>query len=214
MVKWEGWDRCSATPIAGLLAKDERSQPLEVRLEAYEDGRAAPVLRQAQQAAAAPRRGGRAAPGGNDAADDDDDDAVDGDGEAAEADNAAVEVTCHEQVWRKADPTSVRVDARTKPRTKPSLNKGDLSLKTIDQMFYYLMPEDWINIQLKYTNPKLQGTDATNAKLTKGTLIQWWGYSLALSLNPGVPLEKMWSTTPTPESILPPPRMGDRKSVV
>ena len=43
MVKWEGWDRCKGASIAGMLGKDERGKSLDVKLEAYESGAAAPV---------------------------------------------------------------------------------------------------------------------------------------------------------------------------
>ena len=48
----------------------------------------------------------------------------------------------------------------------------------------------------------------TITQITVGELKRWWGYALAISIHKGVPMEKMWSDTPLPESILPPPRMG------
>ena len=50
--------------------------------------------------------------------------------------------------------------------------------------------------------------DGVNAKTTKGELHQWWGYALALTLNPGVPIEKAWSAVPIPNSSVPPLNMG------
>ena len=206
MVKWEGWDRCKASKLADMLGKDERGKEFELRLEAYENGTAAPTL----QAAAAPRAGdpdrrGQAAAG---AADSSDEDEVE-----PEADVAA-RVERHGQVWKAAEPQAVRVDARTAARTKPSLNCGQQELKTIDELFYHVLPGDWVKLQLDHTNPKLSGHDALNAKLTKGELLQWWGYTIALSLNSGTPVEKMWSQTAAPESLLPAPNMGQHGMVI
>lgn len=112
------------------------------------------------------------------------------------------------QVWRLRDPKYVKEDRRTAERTKPSLNKGDLTITSISEMFAYLTPDGWWENQLKYTNPKLLNTDATNALLTIGEIKQWWGYALALSLNPGVPIERAWAQTPMPNCVMPPMNMG------
>ena len=113
------------------------------------------------------------------------------------------------QTWRTSKPQGVNTDARTQPRDKPSLTGGNaLDLKDIASIFHYLYPTEWIDLQLKHTNPKLQGHDALNAKLEKGELLQFWGYCLHLSLNTGIPIDQMWSTTPQPDSMLPPPAIG------
>ena len=109
--------------------------------------------------------------------------------------------------WKKELPTGINVDARDKDRSKPTLN-AQYDLTDIESFFYYLFPEGWTELQLKYTNPKLSGLDKTNAKLTKGTLLRFWGYALALSIHTGLSLEAMWSDRQNDESILPPPCMG------
>jgi len=116
-------------------------------------------------------------------------------------------VTADGQVWRKRIPTYIKEDARQGARTKPSLNKGDLCLNNIGELFSFLTPDDWWEIQLRHTNPKLLATDKENAKLTVGELKRWWGYALALSINPGTPIERAWALTCEPGSVLPPMNM-------
>ena len=83
-----------------------------------------------------------------------------------------------------------------------------IKVDDIDSIFFHLYPDKWIDLQLKYTNPNLQGHNKINTKLDKGELLQFWGYCLALSIHTGLSLEKMWSDTPIDGSILPPPAMG------
>ena len=40
------------------------------------------------------------------------------------------EVDCHGQIWKAAEPEGVATDARTLPRTKPSLNRVTCDLTT------------------------------------------------------------------------------------
>ena len=61
---------------------------------------------------------------------------------------------------------------------------------------------------IKYTNLNLSGHDHLNRKTDKGELLQWWGYALALTLNPGTPIDKMWSSKINADQILPPADMG------
>ena len=99
-------------------------------------------------------------------------------------------------------------EASGKTRYNPSINSGEVRLDSIDKLFYHLLPPRWVEDGLKYTNRNLDEHDAAHLKLTKGEWLRWWGMSLAISLNTGVPVEKMWPDTPIPESVLPPPRMG------
>lgn len=41
---------------------------------------------------------------------------------------------------------------------KPNLNKGDIQIDSIVEMFEFLCPDDWWELQLKHTNPMLLGT--------------------------------------------------------
>ena len=195
MIKWEGWHQnkqCSLT----ALEKDSDGDFLELKLLPYEDGRPAPTLVEES--------------------DDDDDevpatleeDSEDEDFEVTTK-NPVKPLGISSQTWRTSKPQGVNTDARTQPRDKPSLTGGNaLDLKDIASIFHYLYPTEWIDLQLKHTNPKLQGHDALNAKLEKGELLQFWGYCLHLSLNTGIPIDQMWSTTPQPDSMLPPPAIG------
>ena len=45
-------------------------------------------------------------------------------------------------------------------------------------------------------------------KITKGELLRFFGYMLALTLNSVLPLDKMWRKTSPPNSTAPPPAMG------
>ena len=71
-----------------------------------------------------------------------------------------------------------------------------------------LLPPKWIEDGLKYTNPNLDEHDAAHMKIDKGEWLRFWGYVLALSLNKGLPVDKMWTDEPIPNSVLPSPRMG------
>lgn len=233
-VKWPGYTQNKAVPLSALQY-DTEGASLELRLKNYEDGRPAPVLhvppppRQGEQGPGdleGDQDEDDEAHNNEEVHDEGDHQERDGDEEVGEdqggsdADGEQLQqgqeqeelapdtVTQDGQVWRRRIPTYVREDARDGPRTKPSLNKGDIVLKSIADMFSYLVPDDWWDTQLRYTNPKLLATDKESAKLSVGELKQWWGYALALSINPGVPIERAWSITPQPGSVLPPMSMG------
>ncbi|KAL1507552.1 hypothetical protein AB1Y20_007172 [Prymnesium parvum] len=205
MVKWEGWNRARQCVLASL-EEDGDGDPLELELLPFDDGRPPPTLVEA---------------GGDPEAgvleNSDDFAAADGDNDE-EAENM-VEMTTANVVkplnityisslkWKKEAPEGVHRDARVEPRDKPSL-PTELQLKDIVSLFFYLLPDGWIDLQLKHTNPKLQGHDKINSKLTKGEVIQFWGYVLALSLHTGESIDRMWSDTPQPGTILPPPNLG------
>ena len=111
--------------------------------------------------------------------------------------------------WKRLVPEGIRVDSRgEKPRYKPKLNSGGKTLNTIEALFYHLLPEKWIDLVLTYTNPLLDGRDEINKKLTKGEFLRFMGYCISLSIHSGIPLHKMWSKTPLPDSTAPPPAMG------
>lgn len=113
------------------------------------------------------------------------------------------------QEWEKRVPTCIKKDVRDKQRQLPSLNlQNGVVIETVEDCLAILTPDGWYQRQLDYTNPKLLGTSKHNKKLTLGELKKWWGYALALTIHDGIPLNKMWSDTPTPKSLLPPPRMG------
>ena len=198
MIKWEGWDRCRQAELS-TLDKDSDGDSIELELLPFDDGRPAPMLVEQE--------------------DDDDepeaefDDTPDADMRDA---NETVKLTCAQPMkplgikeleWTKELPTGINLDARQADRFKPTLN-AQYDLKDIESIFYYLLPEGWIELQLKHTNPKLSGIDKLNAKLTKGTLLRFWGYVLALSIHTGLSLEQMWSDRQDDDSILPPPSMG------
>ena len=112
------------------------------------------------------------------------------------------------QEWTPRDPKYVKEDWRSAPRNKPSLNHGGRELKTMMQLFLFLLPPQWIEDQLKHTNPLLDESDSVHAKLTKGELLRFYGYMLALTLQDYLPLDKMWSRTSIPGTTAPPPMFG------
>ncbi|KAL3914376.1 MAG: hypothetical protein SGPRY_007648, partial [Prymnesium sp.] len=112
------------------------------------------------------------------------------------------------QEWRKQEAEGVTVDARDKPRQKPSFTAETLCWMS-SQCSTILSARRMDRRPTEHTNPKLRGHDRLHVKLTKGELLQWWGYyALALATHTGIPIDEMWSDTPSPESILPPPMMG------
>ena len=104
-------------------------------------------------------------------------------------------------------PSRAGPDRRTHSRFKPSLNETSVNKNNIVELADLLLSDEWLADQVKWTNRGLHG-DGVNGKVTKGELKQWWGYALALSLNPGKPVEQMWSLKPAEDDILPPPAMG------
>lgn len=227
-VKWPGYAHNKAVPLSSLEYDNEGS-PLGLKLKNYEDGRPAPVLcvpppprqgedgpgdleGEAEEEQAEDQGGGVMAPAeGPDAAPEEDgseEQNDEEDDEQQEDDKAPKKLSVNGQVWRLREPQYLKTDARTLPRSKPSLNRGDIELNSISDMCTFLTPEDWWEQQVRYTNPKLLGNSRENAKLTVGELKRWWGISLGLSLHPGVPIEKAWAVTPTPDSFLPPMNMG------
>ena len=206
MVKWEGWARCRQAELT-TLDKDSDGESIELELLPYDDGRPPPTLVEEEDEEEEDDDAAGAADGGDGFDDDEMEDMVVED---------TVTITCAQPMkplgikeleWKKEAPTGINLDARTADRSKPTLN-AQYALNDIESIFHYLLPEGWIELQLKHTNPKLSGIDQLNAKLTKGTLLRFWGYALALSIHTGLSLEQMWSDRQDDESILPPPAMG------
>ena len=214
-IKWDGWDTNKINRIETLLGDDENGDNYEFRIEPNDDGSLVEFISPAPPAAPAAAAGRRHAGAAPDAAADDApavdgaEDADDDEDEAEEdaADEAPVEVDKKGMLWKRATPTSIAVDVRTQARMKPKLTSDSVSKVSIIDLYEYLTPDAWYDTMLKYTNPQLRG-DGVHAKTTKGELKQWWGYALGLALNPGKSIEQMWSTTPDPNDILPPPAMG------
>ena len=95
------------------------------------------------------------------------------------------------------EPKGVSMDARERPRSKPSLNNGGREVDDIIKLFYFLLPPKWIELIIRHTDPLLDEHDASHVKLTEGELIRLFGYMLSLSIHTGIPLDKMWSKTLT-----------------
>ena len=51
----------------------------------------------------------------------------------------------------------VKKDRRQAPRAKPTLNKGDVSLDTIDKLWTFLFPPRLLSEIATRTNTRLQG---------------------------------------------------------
>ncbi|KAL1520800.1 hypothetical protein AB1Y20_022363 [Prymnesium parvum] len=184
MVRWEGWSRSRQCPLI-TLKEDSDGEPLEVELLPYNDGRSRPQLVEGQVQQAV-----RTAADDSDDGDDDEDEL-----KLVTLNTSAPmkPLNITELTWSRLSPDGIKNDERSHERFKPSF-PTPLDLKDIISLFFYLYPDPWIEMQLHHTNPKLQGHDKLNAKLSKGELLQFWGYALALALHTsGFPLEKMWS---------------------
>ena len=181
-VKWEGYERNQKAPL-DVMNKDTSGDSLELKLLPDGDGKIPE------------KEAGAATPVETDDSDDDD--------EPPEM------LEIHDQQWTvEKDCRAVRVDERTAPRTKPMLNSGGTNLDDIVKLFYFLLPPEWAQDIMKYTNPHLDEHDTLHAKLTEGEVLRFFGYMLSLSLHTGMPLDKMWSKTQDPKSTAPPPMMG------
>lgn len=191
-VCWEGYTRNQNSPLDKMNV-DAHGDSLGLRLLPYGDGRPPPVLNtNPAPATGSSGAGVTAHPAGQADAEDDD-------GEEHEVAG---------QLWRKRDPHFVSTDLREQARMKPTLNKGGLVLDGISALFTFLLPPKWITLILEHTNPLLNEHDAVNAKLSEGELLRFMGYMLSLSIHSGIPLGKMWSRTPLPDSTATPPHMG------
>ncbi|KAL1519929.1 hypothetical protein AB1Y20_023417 [Prymnesium parvum] len=162
MIRWDGKNR-NETAVLENMETDANGNDLNLKLLSYKDGRPAPVFNmQAPQALAVVPMGVAA----DDSADEE------------ESPSPAPTVIVNEQQWTKVQPEGVKTDARSQARELPRLNRGGLSLDTIESLFDFLLPTKWIPRVLKYTNEKLQGHDALNAKMTHGELLRFFGYMI------------------------------------
>ncbi|KAL1523902.1 hypothetical protein AB1Y20_018821 [Prymnesium parvum] len=152
MVKWEGWAKNRQCPLESL-DKDADGEDLGLELLPYDDGRPSPVYIMPVQA---PEGGGAEDEGLGENMEDGDG------GEAA----ATVEITAKHPLnplgitsmtWSRLEPEGVTCDerARTHPdRQKPVLNAG-FGLLDITSLFYYLLPDAWLDIQLGIAQSQL-----------------------------------------------------------
>mmetsp|Transcript_29166 Transcript_29166/g.72727 ORF Transcript_29166/g.72727 Transcript_29166/m.72727 type:complete len:224 (-) Transcript_29166:1230-1901(-) len=147
MVKWEGWDRNRQCALEAL-EKDSDGESLNVTLLPYEDGRAPPALAE-----------------GGDSTDEDED--VGGEQDEPEEQEevqmtvktAMMPLGIDSLTWQKKKPDGISEDARGgQSRFKPSMN-ASFPLKDIVALFFYLYPDEWISLQLKY--PQLLGRSGT-----------------------------------------------------
>ena len=196
-IKFEGWAKNRRTLLSSLDTDDDGAS-VGLELLPYSDGSPPPTVQEEP---------------------DEEEQQADFDDEPDDADMTEekwVEMTTAANVkplnvnslwWKEEDPEGIKTDVRQSHRFKPSLNAG-YPLKDVESLFYHFYPAEWIDLQLKYTNPMLQGHNKLNAKTSKGEILQFWGYGLALSIHTGVSLEKMWSTTGDESLIVPPPAMG------
>ena len=121
----------------------------------------------------------------DDAADDDDggpgtlsgSDSDDDDDDEDEADETEYdEVTVGEFTWTRLPADGVKTDARgAKPRSDGSFIKKT-GISDIVHLWEYMCPPEFVEAQVKYTNPGLSQTSLGNDRLmTKGEAIQFWG---------------------------------------
>ena len=201
MVKWDGYGRNQKAPF-DLMKEDAEGAPLGLTLLPFANGERPTLQVQAQLA--------------DDV--DDDDDAVDDDAVDADDDEGGGEedvpppplssVEAHGQIWEKKESEHVKADRRMEPRWKPSLNAGGVDLNDIEALFNFLLPPEYVELIMTYTNPLLDEHDAVHAKLTKGEVLRFFGYMISLSVHSGIPLDKMWSTTAPTKSTASAPAMG------
>lgn len=189
-----------------LMGADSTGRSFEFNLEPYADGRPAPTFRPP-----APPREGEEGPHGEDGREgylfDDHHLDVVMDQEEEPQRGAAVAV-CAAQRWERKEPKFVKTDVRTASRFSAKFLNTDAPKGTISELFMLLMPPNWLTLLEQHTNARLTGNTVDDAKTTRGELLRWWGYALALSLNSGVPIERMWAHETYPDDILPPPNMG------
>ena len=182
-----GYTRCEQAAL-DKLDTDADGASLGLKLLPYESGHAAPTLQQAPPPPPPPPPPlpPPPPPPRPDAGQEQQRAAAAGDDEPAET------VTINQTVWKKEIPEAVKVDARTRDRSKPKLLCNQLSgLDSIDSLFDFFLPKQWITVILKYTNQKLQGHDHVNMQLTSGELKRFMGYMISLSVHSGIALDKM-----------------------
>ena len=207
-IKWEGYNRNQLTPLDSM-DKMASGASLQLKLLPYQDGRPAPTLQQqtassngdqhtSTSSAHRPQRSNGAAQQRRAA---DDNDRLEGLREGDVVESKGI-------MWKLRSPEYVSEDARTESRTKPKLNTLGKDVSTMTKLFYHLLPAKWGELIIKYTNPLLDDSDLTNAKLTKGELHRFFGYMLAMGVHSGVSLNKMWKRVSDMDSSAPPPNMG------
>jgi hypothetical protein len=196
-VMWEGYARNQKAPL-DKMENASSGTDLELTLLPFSDGSPPPELEVR--------------------ADKSDDEVMepmdDGPGDDEDDGESDQQVDVNGQKWTPRPRTYVTVDGRQQPdgspaaRYKPSLNTGGKTLDSIEAYFYHFMPEEWVDLVINNTNPFLDGRDDTHKKLTRGELLRFFGYMISLSVHKGIPLEKMWSRTPPPDSTAEAPAMG------
>ena len=199
MIKWEGYGRCQAAPLAALdkaangeslnfklLPDDKGNYPTRDINPPAPDPPAPDAPAPPAQATPTATATGEAMQGG-------------GDVETPET------FMSGSMKWCRRHAEYVRVDARKQARQKCSLNTGGLSLNKIEALFAFFLPPEWWELVDKYTNPLLDGTKEVTKKLTYGEYLRFIGYMISLS---GIPLHKMWSLTAPPDSTAAAPAMG------
>lgn len=85
------------------------------------------------------------------------------------------------RTWKKRMPSAINFDRRTHARFPPKMNENQANWDNVEEIFYHLLPDKWLEDAVKHTNKGLRG-EGINAKMMKGELLAWWGYSLALAL--------------------------------
>lgn len=160
-VMWTGYNRCQLAPLEQMDV-DSEGESLGLRLLPFADGSPPPEEEAATNgggggsSGAAQQQPAGQAPGGAD---------------------PPVHVDAHGQEWTKRAPKFVSVDARTQSRQMPSLNSAGAELNNMASIFLHLLPDEWIDHMLTYTNPCLDDSNAVNSKLTKGELLRFFGYT-------------------------------------
>ena len=191
MIMWTGYARNQAAPL-DKMKYDELGCDLMLELVPDKDGKVPTADEEPEEAPPAPPP------------------------RAAEEDvDPTSVIDSHGQQWQRKPSNFISSDARAEKvagnaRFKPSLNRGAQELDTIESLFEFLLPPEWLNLFITYTNHNLSGADATNAKLDEsgGEAKRFFGYMISLSVHTGIPLDKMWQIEPPEDSTAAAPAMG------
>ena len=114
------------------------------------------------------------------------------------------------QTWAvQADPECIIDDARTRPRSVPTINRRAEDINTPFKMWRNAMlPPALVSNMFRYFNLRLDGLTRVNRKTTIGEIIRFLCAMGALALYPGVPLEKCWQQLPGAKQLFPPLSFG------
>ena len=104
--------------------------------------------------------------------------------------NYTVGTTVRQQVWTvEDDPEAIRIDARTEPRSKPTLARRIENIKTpFDCWYNAAVSHEMLDKMEIYINQRLDGKSHENRKTSRGEVVRFCCMhpQVTLSVTPGV----------------------------